>query len=117
MIDVNQFKSVISNLVTNAVDAMPEGGDISISTRYDRERDEVELRVSDRGVGIPENDLEQIFDPFFTTKEVGRGTGLGLAVTWGVVKNHNGEINVESSHDSGTTVTIRIPRLEEEKDS
>ncbi len=110
MIDINQFKSVISNLVINAVDAMPEGGTIRISTLYYRKKDEVELKISDQGVGISEADQERIFDPFFTTKEVGKGTGLGLAVTWGVVKNHNGTIDIESSTDKGTTFSIRIPR-------
>ncbi|MCK4727324.1 MAG: HAMP domain-containing histidine kinase, partial [Desulfobacterales bacterium] len=69
----------------------------------------VEIRISDTGKGIPEENLSKIFDPFFTTKEVGKGTGLGLNVAYNIIKKHNGTIDVESTMGKGTMFTIRIP--------
>jgi two-component system NtrC family sensor kinase len=108
-IDSNQIKSVINNLTVNAVDAMHDGGELTISTEYDEDDNEVVVQVSDTGVGIKEENLTKIFDPFFTTKETGKGTGLGLAVTYGIVKRHNGTIRVDSSVGKGTTFTITFP--------
>jgi signal transduction histidine kinase len=80
-----------------------------VSTRYDPERAEVLLRFEDTGIGIPEEHMERIFDPFFTTKAPGEGTGLGLAVTYGIVRRHGGSIEVESRLGQGTRVTVRLP--------
>jgi CheY-like chemotaxis protein len=115
------------NLVSNAAEAMPEGGVITITTGnqyldkpvsgYDevREGDYVVLSVSDTGEGIPAGDLKRIFEPFYTKKVMGRsGTGLGLAVIWGTVKDHLGYINVESQEGKGTTFTLYFPVRREE---
>ncbi len=108
-IDVNQIKSVINNLAVNAVDAMPAGGKIIISTRFDTVKGDVVIQFIDTGEGIPPEHLEKIFDPFFTTKETGKGTGLGLSVTYGIVQRHSGTITVESRQGTGTTFTITLP--------
>ena len=108
-IDVSQLKSVINNLVVNAADAMPEGGDLIITTDYIPENNTVEIKFTDSGTGISEENLGRIFDPFFTTKEPGKGTGLGLAVIYGIIEGHNGKISVESTPGKGTTFTIRLP--------
>jgi PAS domain S-box-containing protein len=117
----------IINLAANAVEAMPNGGVLKIATAnqyldvpihgYDkiREGDYVILTVSDTGEGIPERDIKRIFEPFYTKKIMGRsGTGLGLAVVWGTVKDHNGYINVASEEGKGTTFTLYFPVTREE---
>src|SRR6056297_503047 len=109
MLDVNQFKSVINNLALNAADAMKNGGVLTIMTRMDNENNSIVISFNDTGEGIPEDKLNEIFDPFFTTKETGKGTGLGLAVTYGVVDRHNGKISVESKSGEGSTFTIVLP--------
>ena len=119
-------KSVM-NLVSNAAEAMPDGGKILISTEnryidrpimgYDHveEGDYVTVMVSDTGIGISEEDIEKIFEPFYTKKVMGRsGTGLGMAVVWGTVKDHKGYINVESSEGQETTFTLYFPVTREE---
>jgi len=112
----------VMNLVSNAAEAMPDGGKILISTEnryidrpmrsYDdmNEGDYVSLSVSDSGVGISTGDLERIFEPFYTKKVMGRsGTGLGMAVVWGTVKDHKGYVDVQSSEGKGTTFTLYFP--------
>lgn len=112
-IDKDQMMQVLTNLEKNAVEAMPKGGTLNISlTGSDHE---VELAISDTGIGIPEENMEKIFTPFFTTKEVGKGTGLGLPLIYGIVKMHRGQVQVTSNADpwkgeTGTTFTIKIPR-------
>jgi two-component system, NtrC family, sensor kinase len=108
-IDSNQIRSVINNLAVNAADAMHNGGDLTISTFYDAENKKIVIKVSDTGIGIKEENLSKIYDPFFTTKETGKGTGLGLAVTYGIVQRHNGSIAVHSEVGVGTTFTITFP--------
>ncbi len=108
-LDINQIKSVINNLALNAADAMPEGGTITIGTSYNNHDNTVTIEVTDTGFGIPEENITRIFDPFFTTKQTGKGTGLGLAVTYGIVKKHNGQITVRSTPGEGTTFTISLP--------
>jgi signal transduction histidine kinase len=105
-----QIVQALINLLTNAHDAMPNGGEISIHTRYDADGKRFALQVSDTGSGIPKAIQKKIFDPFFTTKEVGQGTGLGLSIVFGVVKAHGGEIEVESAPKQGTTFTIYLPK-------
>jgi len=117
----------IVNLVSNAVEAMPNGGVLKIATSnqyldmpihgYDniREGDYVVLAMSDTGEGILERDIKRIFEPFYTKKIMGRsGTGLGLAVVWGTIKDHNGYINVESEEGKGTIFTLYFPVTREE---
>jgi two-component system NtrC family sensor kinase len=108
-IDINQMKSVFNNLAVNAADAMHDGGELTITTRYDEANRKIIVKVSDTGIGIREEDLSKIYDPFFTTKETGKGTGLGLSVTYSIVQRHNGTIRVESTVGKGTTFTIEFP--------
>lgn len=108
-VDADEFRSVINNLAVNAADAMPNGGQLTITTRFDPSANQVIIRVSDTGIGISEENLKKIFEPFFTTKEKGKGTGLGLAMTYGVIKRHNGTIDVKSREGEGTEFIIRLP--------
>ncbi len=105
--DLGKMEQVIINILSNAKDAMPEGGNISITT--EQRGDDVQMRISDTGVGIPPENLSRVFDPFFTTKETGTGTGLGLSICYGIVKQHRGTIEINSMVEKGTTVTIHLP--------
>jgi len=115
MLDTNQIKQVLVNLLNNAIQAMPDGGRLAVTTRLvEREIDSsprpmAAVYVSDSGVGISPENLERIFDPFFTTKEVGQGTGLGLSVSYGIVEKHNGKIEVESVPGMGSTFVVLLP--------
>ncbi len=109
MVDVNQIKSVISNLAVNAADAMPEGGHLYIATRFESKNNTILIEITDNGTGISEKNIEKIFDPFFTTKATGEGTGLGLAVTYGIIERHGGTIRVISEEGRGTTFIIELP--------
>ena len=82
-------------------------GEIEITTKIID--DNIEVTVSDSGVGIPEEKLEKLFDPFFTTKEIGKGTGLGLFICYGIIHQHNGKISIKSNIDQGTKVIIELP--------
>ncbi len=104
-INEDQFKQVILNLVLNAQEAMPDGGTLVVSTR--QHDSNVYISFTDTGVGIPEGDLAKIFDPFFSTKV--DGTGLGLAVSYGIVEGHGGRIEVNSQVNKGTTFTVILP--------
>ena len=115
-IDSEQITQVLTNLFRNAIDAMPDGGTLTV-TLEDTVSDVV-ITVSDTGTGIKEEDKPKIFEPFFTTKGIGKGTGLGLATTYGIVKMHKGQITVESNSDSargptGTTFKLILPRRPE----
>ena len=117
-VDRNQLQSAILNIILNAFDATGPGGTITVSTNISvsagtEEKKGIEISISDTGCGIPPENLDKIFDPFFTTKEVGHGTGLGLAVTYGIVERHGGSIRVQSKVGKGSTFTIWLP-LEEE---
>ena len=110
MADRSQLEQVVMNLVVNAVDAMPEGGELIVKTVCrDKEPGLACLEVIDTGHGISEDIRAHIFDPFFTTKEAGQGTGLGLSVVHGIVTAHGGTVGVHSTPGSGTTFTIRLP--------
>ncbi|MBI5410091.1 MAG: hypothetical protein HZA14_12050, partial [Nitrospirae bacterium] len=98
---------------TNAVQAMSPGDKLTIATRPAGE-DTVEIDISDTGKGIPPEFMSHLFDPFFTTKGVG-GTGLGLSVSYGIIKNHNGNISVKSEVGTGSTFTIELPVHKGEK--
>lgn len=119
--DKGQLELVLLNLFVNAVDAMPKGGNLTVSTfntdlsvstgrwpelepgRY------IEIHVADTGTGMDQSTMDRIFEPFFTTKEIGRGTGLGLASVYGVVKNHHGDIHVSSALEQGSTFVLMFP--------
>ncbi|RJP23860.1 MAG: sensor histidine kinase [Candidatus Abyssobacteria bacterium SURF_5] len=105
-VSTDQIRQVFLNLIKNAEDAMPEGGKMTVRTRYRKGR--VEIDVADDGCGIPPENIKNIFEPFFTTKGV-KGTGLGLSVSYGIIKNYNGEISVDSEPGRGTTFTIQLP--------
>lgn len=107
--DEGQLQQAVIALATNAIDAMPDGGRLTLSARQADGR--VLVEVSDTGVGIAPENLTKIFDPFFTTKEVGRGTGLGLAVCYGIVAEHGGRLDVHSAVGAGTTFTISLPAI------
>ena len=107
--NANQLQQVLMNLMINAQQAMAgASGTVRLSARKG-ERDRIELRVSDNGPGIPNHIQQRIFEPFFTTKPAGQGTGLGLSVTYGIVKDHGGEIRLESEEGEGTTFVITLP--------
>jgi len=105
--DSDQLQQVFLNLFLNARDAMPNGGELFIKTS--NSNNEIKISVTDSGTGIDANNLKQIFDPFFTTKQTGKGTGLGLAVCYGIVTAHGGKIEVFSNEDSGTTFFVTLP--------
>lgn len=113
LIDYEQMMQVLTNLNKNAIEAMPDGGKLTVEV--DEVNAEIVFSVKDTGIGIPEENMDKLYTPFFTTKGIGKGTGLGLATTYGVVKMHKGRIEVESNTDkgkrpTGTTFKIIIPR-------
>jgi two-component system cell cycle sensor histidine kinase/response regulator CckA len=125
--DTHQLEQVLMNLATNARDAMPEGGDLMIATGqvilgddyvashgYGKPGRYALLSISDTGKGMDEDTCKNIFGPFFTTKEVGKGTGLGLAVVYGIIKQHEGYVNVYSEPGIGTTFKIYLPLITSE---
>lgn len=108
-IDVSQMRSVFNNLAENAAHAMPNGGDLIIVSKLNSDGTSILITVSDTGTGIKEEHLNKIFDPFFTTKEAGKGTGLGLAVIYGIVEQHHGKIEVTSTPGNGAVFSITMP--------
>ncbi|MFA6053961.1 MAG: response regulator [Thermodesulfovibrionales bacterium] len=125
MADSGQIEQVLMNLATNARDAMPEGGFLSIGTEkiaidnefitehgFGNEGEYALISLTDTGVGMDRETREKIFEPFFTTKEVGKGTGLGLSMVYGIIKQHEGFINVYSEPGMGTTFRIYLPLIE-----
>jgi CheY-like chemotaxis protein len=127
MADTGQIDQALMNLATNARDAMPEGGVLVIETElvefdedYVRRHAFAEpgkymlISMTDTGQGIDAKTREKIFEPFFTTKDVGKGTGLGLSMVYGIIKQHNGYINVYSEPGRGTTFKIYLPVIEQE---
>jgi signal transduction histidine kinase len=118
-VDAAQLQQVMTNLLVNAIDAMPDGGVVDVDL-YERhlsppdsaqaaERNYLLISVRDHGRGIPPEDLEQIFEPFFTTKDVGEGTGLGLAIAQGIVEEHGGWMGVASEVGRGSCFTVHLP--------
>ncbi|MGQ9696924.1 MAG: [Fe-Fe] hydrogenase large subunit C-terminal domain-containing protein [Armatimonadota bacterium] len=110
--DASQLKQVFVNLMVNAAEAMPRGGTLTLSTRAGSDGGSVVVSVSDTGCGIPKENLDKLFTPFFTTKQIGKGTGLGLAVAYGIIKMHHGSIEVQSTVGKGTTFEITLPRVQ-----
>lgn len=105
--DGGQIQQAVIALGTNAIDAMPEGG--TLTFRASAHSNRVAIEIEDTGIGIPQEDLSKIFEPFFTTKEVGEGTGLGLAVCYGIITDHGGRLSVRSNVGKGTIFTILLP--------
>jgi len=112
--DPSGLSQALMNLCTNARDAMAEGGELSIQVNQIRDR--ALITVSDTGYGMDRETIEKCFDPFFTTKPVGQGTGLGLSTTYGIIKNHDGVIQVDSDPQKGTTFQISLPLAESEEE-
>ena len=110
----SQLNQVFMNLLVNATQAIDEHGVITIRTRQDG--DNACLEISDTGSGIPQEIINRIFDPFFTTKPVGTGTGLGLSITHGIIRKHNGRIEVSSEMGKGTTFRIVLPIRQKNSD-
>jgi two-component system NtrC family sensor kinase len=109
--DVGQLQQAVVALATNAIDAMPEGG--TLTMRAMRSDARILVQVKDTGIGIAPENMTKIFDPFFTTKDIGRGTGLGLAVCYGILSDHGGRLDVRSTVGAGTTFTITLPIADE----
>jgi signal transduction histidine kinase len=112
LIDEAQISQVFINIIINALDAMPDGGTLSVGTRRgrdDRDSENIMISFTDTGTGIPPSDLQKIFDPFYTTKEAGKGTGLGLSLSYDIMRRFKGDIQVESEVGKGTVFTILIP--------
>ncbi len=106
-VDEGQIQQAIIALSTNAIDAMPTGGKLSF--RVHQNKKQVIIEIQDTGIGIKSEDMPKIFEPFFTTKEIGKGTGLGLAVCYGIITDHEGRLSVRSKVDKGTIFTICLP--------
>ena len=120
ILDRSQIQGVFLNIIINALDSIESGGTIVVSTGIsmsasDTDQKGLEISISDTGCGISPEDLDRLFEPFFTTKEVGKGTGLGLAVSFGIVQRHGGSIRVQSEVGRGSTFTIWIP-IEEKRE-
>ena len=123
--DLNQLNQVFTNLIINARDAMPAGGELTLNTQNEKVDEKyleiypefkagkyVKITVSDTGVGMPKEVRERVFEPFFSTKGAGKGSGLGLATVYGIIKNHNGFIYVDSEPGRGSSFSIYLPAAE-----
>ena len=113
MIDQDQMMQVLTNLEKNGVEAMPDGGTLTVS--IGEIEDKFKITISDTGIGIPKENMDKLFTPFFTTKALGKGTGLGLPLVYGIVKMHQGKINIVSNDDkekgeTGTSFIIDFPK-------
>jgi len=107
--DGAQIEQVLVALMVNAMDAMPQGGNLWLTTRADADKSTVQAVVRDDGTGISPEILPRLFEPFLTTKETGRGVGLGLAISRSILERHNGSIEVQSELGRGTTFTATLP--------
>jgi len=108
-VDREKIKQVFVNILTNAGQALEGKGKITVSTSCDERGGRIVVCISDTGSGIAPEIIEKVFDPFFTTRSTGRGRGLGLAVSYGIIRNHGGEINVKSPSGKGSTFTVLLP--------
>jgi two-component system NtrC family sensor kinase len=110
--DFDQLQQVCTNLILNAIQAMPGGGKLTLRTSIDKDYEKIE--VSDTGYGISPENMRKLFTPFFTTKQAVKGVGLGLAVSYGIIQRHHGRIEVQSKEKEGTTFTVYLPLKIEE---
>jgi two-component system sensor histidine kinase HydH len=110
-LDQDRINQVLLNLYLNAIEAMEDGGALSVSLSGNEDSEGIKIVISDTGKGIDKKDLDHIFDPYFTTKQ--SGTGLGLAIVHQIISSHRGEVKVSSEPDRGTVVTIYLPPMEE----
>ena len=108
LVDAGQIQQIFLNLFINAVEAMPDGGTLTVTSRVSGSPGMLEITVSDTGTGIRESDLKKIFEPFFSTKGT-KGNGLGLAAVWGIMENHQGTISVDSTLGKGTVFHLLLP--------
>jgi two-component system NtrC family sensor kinase len=109
--NANRLEQCLLNLVFNAIEAMPEGGELRVGSDLDAVEKQVLVEIRDTGMGIQEENLNHIFDPFFTTKDAGQGTGLGLSIVYGIIKNHKGHIRVKSKVGQGSSFLLKFPHL------
>ena len=107
--DKSRLEQVFINLLMNGGEAMEGMGTLTVSTSLTNSRDQVRVSFQDTGLGIPESCLNRLFDPFFTTKEVGKGVGLGLSISYGIIEKHLGRIYVAETSPSGTTFVVELP--------
>ena len=107
--DYAQIQQVLMNLISNAIEAMPDGGTLTIEGGYEENQDRIWLAVRDTGCGIAKEDLQRIFEPFYSTKSGGKGVGLGLSMVYGITLEHNGTVEVESTLGQGTCFKITLP--------
>jgi len=113
--DFNQTQQCVINLIFNAIDAMPDGGILTIISSFDIDQGMVKIKIEDTGWGIPSKDLHHIFDPFYSTKSEGKGLGLGLSMVYGIIDRHKGTITVDSEVGKGTVFTVSLPPAPAEK--
>jgi len=107
--DFNQIQQCIINFIFNAIDAMPDGGSLTIGSSFHSKEGVVEIRIQDTGCGMSEEEISKIFDPFYTTKKEGKGVGLGLSTVYGIIERHKGTIDVESEPGKGSVFIIKFP--------
>ena len=111
-LSAGHIQQVFVNIINNAIQAMPDGGDLIITTRINSEKQFAEISFRDTGIGIEANNINHVFDPFFTTKDIGQGTGLGLTVSYGIIQRHNGEILVRSDGPGkGAEFIVQLPLI------
>jgi len=107
--DGSQLQQVFMNIIINGAEAMEGRGTLTLKTRVDKPKDFIDVEITDTGHGIKEEDKKRLFEPFFTTKEVGKGTGLGLATSYGIIQKHRGSIEVQSQVEKGSAFTVKLP--------
>jgi signal transduction histidine kinase len=112
--DYAQIQQCLMNLISNAVEAMPDGGTLTIGAGHQDSSGDVWIEVADTGTGIADDDLQRIFEPFFSTKSDGKGVGLGLPMVYGIVREHGGTVSVDSGVGRGTTFRITLPEAPDE---
>ena len=117
LIEKDQLEQAANNLISNAIDAMPDGGTLTVTTKKEQANDiiYVAVHISDSGEGIPEEMLPLIFEPFYTTKKIGHGTGLGLSISRKIVEEHGGFIQAKNSSEKGLTVSMFFPYQRDEE--
>jgi len=106
-----ELQQCFLNLIFNAIEAMPGGGQLKLISKLANDGKNVCIEIHDTGYGIPKENLDHIFDPFFTTKGEGEGTGMGLPIVYGVVKNHRGDITIDSTEGKGSSFILNFPAL------